>query len=99
MAKDPARNAATWGHIWSMLSQAPQLMNPMPDGRALNPHAVFNEIVRALGVDYFDQFYFQTQPQPVPVVAGSTQAQMPMSPGQIDAGLQAGNLVTPEQLL
>jgi hypothetical protein len=98
MAKDPARNAATWGHIMTVLAQAPQLLNPMPDGRALNPHAVFNELVRALGVDYFDQFYFQTQPTPPPVVAGSTQAQI-MGPEQIMKGVQAGNLVTPQELM
>ena len=96
MAKDPARTAATWGHIMQVLSTAPQLMNPMPDGRALNPHAIFNELVRALGVDYFDQFYFQTQPQPPPMVAGSTQV---MGPEQVQAGVQSGQLVTPEELL
>ncbi|HUV74200.1 MAG TPA: hypothetical protein VMW79_07820 [Anaerolineae bacterium] len=92
MAKDPARQAATWGNIMQVLSTAPQLMNPMPDGRALNPHAIFNELVRALGVDYFDQFYFQTRPAQPPIVAGSTQAQV-MGPEQIQAGVQAGNLV------
>lgn len=100
MAKDPARNAATWGHIMQVLSTAPQLMNPMPDGRALNPHAIFNEMVRAIGVDYFDQFYFQTQPQPPPMVAGSSQVNgTVMGPEQIDAGVQAGNLVPPEAFL
>lgn len=94
MAKDPARQAATWGHIMQLLSTAPQLMNPMPDGRALNPHAIFNELVRALGVDYFDQFYFQTQPMPPPMVAGSTEVSgQVMGPEQIAAGVQAGNLV------
>lgn len=98
MAKDPARNAATWGHIMQVLSTAPQLLNPMPDGRALNPHAIFNELIRALGVDYFDQFYFQTQPMAPPVVAGSTEANI-MSPEQINAGVQSGNLVPPEAFL
>jgi hypothetical protein len=97
MAKDPARNASVWGNIMQVLSTAPQLMNPMPDGRALNPHAIFNELVRTLGVDYFDQFYFQTPPQAPPIVAGSTQAEM-MTPEQINQGVQSGRLVTPEQL-
>ena len=96
MAKDPARNASVWGQIMQVLSTAPQLLNPMPDGRALNPHAIFNELVRALGVDYFDQFYFQTQPMPPPMVAGSSQVQ-PME--QIQAGVQAGNMVPLEQFL
>jgi hypothetical protein len=90
MAKDPARNASVWGNIMQTLSTAPQLLNPMPDGRALNPHAIFNELVRALGVDYFDQFYFQTQPMPPPMVAGSTEV---MGPEQIASGVQAGNMV------
>lgn len=95
MAKDPAREGATWGHIMQILSSAPQLLNPMPDGRALNPHAIFNELVRSLGVDYFDQFYFQTQPMPPPMVAGSSEVTpgQPMGPEQLMAGVQAGNLV------
>jgi len=95
MAKDPARQAQTWMGIMQVLSTAPQLMNPMPDGRALNPHAIFNELVRALGVDYFDQFYFETQPQAPPTVAGSTEANV-VTPEQIQAGLQSGNMIPME---
>lgn len=90
MAKDPARQMQTWASIMQILSTAPQLLNPMPDGKALNPHAIFNELVKSAGVDYFDQFYFQTQPAPPPVVAGSTQVRPDEA---IQQGVQAGNLV------
>jgi hypothetical protein len=96
MAKDPARSAATWGQIMQTLSTAPQLMNPMPDGRAINPHAIFNELVRALGVDYFDQFYFNVPPAPPPMVAGSTQVN-PVGPESLEAGIQSGRYAPMEE--
>lgn len=90
MAKDPARSGAVWGQIMQVLSTAPQLLSPMPDGRAINPHAILNELIRNLGVDYFEQFYFQTQPTPMMPVGGPAQVRPDEA---IQQGVQAGNLV------
>ena len=92
MAKDPARSAAVWGNVMQTLSTAPDLLAPMPDGRALNPHAIFNEYIRTLGIDYFDQFYFEQPAQP----AGG-QLDPEANAEQIDKGAQSGNMVPIEE--
>jgi hypothetical protein len=62
MPADPARNAALYGSILQILAQAPQLMNPGPDGRALDPRMIFEEFLKASGISHFDQFYLNAMP-------------------------------------
>jgi len=82
MAPDPARSAAVWGQLMQIISAAPQLLAPDPKtGKRLNPHAILNEFFTAQGVRYLDQFYEEVG-----------NAQM-AGPGQIQQGVQAGNLV------
>jgi hypothetical protein len=64
MPSDPARQAALYGSVLQILSGAPQLMNPGPDGRAINPQAIFEEFLKASGISHFDQFYIQVAPPP-----------------------------------
>ena len=64
MAPDPARQTAVWGQLLQVLAQAPQLMNPDETGQALDPIAVFDEFIRANGINYIDQFKKQVQPMP-----------------------------------
>jgi hypothetical protein len=71
MADDPARSVAMWSQILLLLGQNPHLMGPNPEtGRMLNPHSIFEELVRAGGVNYLDKFYMGAPPQ---MLAGAAQ--------------------------
>ena len=96
MAKDPARSAQVWGTIMGILSTAPQLLNPMPDGKALNPHAIFNEYIRSMGVDYFDNFYFNTQPTQPQAIEGQNQI---LPQDKLEEGERKGDIVPLEEYL
>ena len=75
----------------TVLSQAPQLMNPDPEtGEAIDPVAVFDEFVKANGVNYVD--LFKKKIEPMPGQAGPGQ----MPPEQPAVGGQA-QVHTPEQ--
>lgn len=77
MPADPARQAALYGSVLQILANAPQLMNPNAQGRALNPQAIFEEFLRASGITHFDQFYTQVAPPPqgAPLPGQSPQVQ------------------------
>jgi hypothetical protein len=84
-APDPARSAAVWGGLMQMLAQAAQvLLAPDPaTGRRINPHAVFNEMLRSQGVRYFDQFYMAPPPpQQAPPGMGPGGPAGPGGPGR-----------------
>lgn len=72
MAEDPARQAALWGSIMQILAQAPQLMQPGIDGRVIDVQKIFNEFLKANGINFFDNFYVQSQPNPMGTLPGQT---------------------------
>ena len=72
MPEDPARQAALWGSIMQILAQAPQLMQPGKDGRVIDIQKVFNEFLKTNGINFFDNFYVQSQPSPMGMLPGQT---------------------------
>jgi len=87
MAADPSRKAAVWGVVMQILASAPQLLAPGPDGQRIDPRKVFEEFVRANGVNYIDQFMVSDNP------AGAMPRPQ-LVPDEVAANqLQAGNIV------
>jgi len=99
MAPDPARQQATWGQLLQVIAGAPQLLNPDPEtGEAIDPLAVFDEFVKAGGINYLDQFKKTIAPMAgqagpgqmppeQPAVGGQPQA---MTPDQTNKAVQSG---------
>ena len=91
MAPDPARQSASWGLMLQTLAQAPQLMNPDPvTGEAIDPIAVFDEWVRANGIDYLDQFKKKVAPMPGQAGPGQMPPEQPAVGGQPTPGTPEG---------
>jgi hypothetical protein len=81
---DPARQAELWIRMLEIASGIPAVSEPGPDGKMLDLRQVFNEAVRAAGIKNVDSFYVQAPPQIMP-------------DQQLQAGVQAGNIVPLEQ--
>jgi hypothetical protein len=102
MAPDPARQGAVWLQILQILASAPQLMNPDPNtGEAIDPHAVFEEAVRASGINYFDRFKKTMEPMPGQAGPGQMPPDQPAAGGvatpnsadQTTQSVRSGNAV------
>ena len=107
MPADPARSAALYGSVLQILAQAPQLMNPNAEGKAINPQAIFEEFLKANGISHYDQFYMQVaptgqapgqaQPQQPGGAPGSGQGHVENNPimdeGEILRQVQMGNMI------
>jgi hypothetical protein len=96
MPADPARSAALYGSVLQILAQAPQLMNPGPDGRAINPQMIFEEFLKASGISHFDQFYTQVAP---PAPGMPLPGQSPKEQGGAPPQNQAGGAIIDDQEL
>ena len=102
MAKDPTRSAALWGMVLQTLMQfGPQAMQPDPQGMVINPHAVFNEYLRALGITYFDNFRMPAPPpppQPKDITEDPANDVSVLPPEEMQRQAQAGNLVPVQEM-
>ena len=88
MVSDPARSNALWGSLLQVLGSAPQLLEPDPlTGKQIDAFAVFKEFIKSAGVNYFDDFFKDGQPQ---LPAGGVDV---MEDEAIQQGVDAGNLV------
>jgi len=81
MPADPSKQSEIWIQILNIASSNPMLMAPGPDGKILNIQRIFKEVVSTSGIKHFDEFYY---PAPPPMV---------MPDEQVQAGVQAGNMV------
>lgn len=88
VADDPARSMEMWGQMMLMLGQNEHLLMPNPEtGKQLNPHAVFEELVRNAGINYLDQFYVDAPPPMLPEGAGMLEAALAGGAGMGGAGV------------
>jgi hypothetical protein len=62
LPSDPARNAQVWIQLLEAIGKYPMLLQPGPDGKALNFSAIFKEAVSALGIRNLEQFKVQVIP-------------------------------------
>jgi energy-converting hydrogenase Eha subunit A len=62
LPQDPARNAQVWIQLLEAIGKYPMLLQPDPDGKALNFSAIFKEAVSALGIRNLEQFKVQVIP-------------------------------------
>lgn len=77
MTDDPARSMEMWQGLMLMLGQNEQLLMPNPEtGKQLNPHAIFEELVKNSGINYLDNFYVDAPPPMLP-------------PGEVDPTMAA----------
>ena len=96
MAPDPARDAAVWGAMMQVLASSPQLLQPDIDGKQIDPHSVFNQWLKAQGINFFEEFY--TDPQErlsaqAPPGGPGGQVGVNIQPmEQIERQVEAGNL-------
>lgn len=81
MPADPARDAAIWSTIYQTAASNPALLQPGPDGKALDVREIFNEMVRRMGVRNIQDFYIDVRVVP---------------DQQFEQGVQAGNYVPVE---
>ena len=88
MPADPASFAETWMKLLEIGGKVPGMLSPGPDGRALNPRAIVEQIAQTMGVNYLDQFYVKVVPDEqlqrgveagnfVPAPAGTPGAALP----------------------
>lgn len=90
-APDPSRQVAIWGQLLQLIGSAPQLLNPDPNtGKAIDPFAIFDEFLRAAGIDYMEQFKKSMQPMPGQAGPGQMPPDQPAVSGMPGAS-------TPEQ--
>lgn len=59
---DPARFAEVWVRILQALGRIPQVLQPGPDGRMIDLHAIVRETIRVLGVKNVNEFFIHVQP-------------------------------------
>jgi hypothetical protein len=78
LPEDPARSATALTNLLSTAGQLPQLMEPGPDGRALDFRKIFNKIAEKNGLQDIDDYYMDVQVAP---------------PEQVEAGVEQGDLV------
>lgn len=92
-----------WGQLMLMLGQNEHLLMPNPEtGKQLNPHAIFEELVKNAGINYLDNFYVDAPPM-LPSDASATQAAIAGGAGgdgvgvvpdeELMAAQQAGNVL------
>lgn len=105
MPQDPSRKAQTWLMLWEMIAGNPQLMMPDPmTGKAIDPFAVFEEMVQAQGVNYIENFYRELPPPPTEEELALAGATGDLPPGEmadvgvvpddeLEAEVDAGNVV------
>lgn len=91
MVRDPARSAALWGSLLQLLGNAPQLLMPDEQGRAIDAHKVLNEFIRVSGVNYFEDFYKEIQMPPA-MGGGPPPVASIVPDGQVRAAADAGRL-------
>lgn len=102
-ADDPSRSMEMWGQLMLMLGQNEHLLMPNPEtGKQLNPHAIFEELVKNAGINYLDNFYVDAPPM-LPSDASATMAAVAGGAGgdgvgvvpdeEIMAAQQAGNVL------
>lgn len=63
MPPDPERTATVWVQLMTMLARAPQLMQPGPDGRALNLRWFLQQVSQAMGIKDIEDAFIQVMPQ------------------------------------
>jgi hypothetical protein len=86
---DPSRQAMVWVQLMLGLGKFPQIMQPGPDGKALDVRKIFNEVARNMGIRNINQFY--TQPQQIPPGMPGPGMQV-MPDEQVANGVQRGDL-------
>ena len=84
MPPDPERGAESWVDLLTLLSKAPQLIQPGPDGRVLDFRWVFKQFATARGIKDIEDAYIQVMP-PGAMQAG-VQAGNMIPPGMAPPG-------------
>ena len=84
---DPARFADIWIQILQGALQAPQLMQPGPDGKVLDFRKIFEEAATAMGARNIEEFYMQVAPEAPQVMPDEGLAQE----------VQAGNMIPAQE--
>jgi hypothetical protein len=59
---DPERFAGVWAKLLEAYAKIPALQMPRPDGKILDPHEIFNQGARAMGVKNVSELYLQVMP-------------------------------------
>lgn len=69
MPPDPESQAETWTGFMAAASHMPQLLQPGPDGRVLDPRWLFRQFAQSLGLKNIEDAFIQVMP-PGPMGAG-----------------------------
>jgi hypothetical protein len=92
---DPARFAAVWQKILEGAAKIPQLLEPGPDGKALDVREVFNEAVRSLGIKNVGQFYYSVSPDELLLRAVAAGNAVPADAANEDGKVPGAGIQTP----